>query len=621
MLNLGSGAGRRQASTAWGTFGLAPSPERARLSGMMPSRPPIRALDDLTISRIAAGEVVERPASVVKELIENSIDAEADDIRVEIVAGGRRSIRVSDNGSGIPADQVELAFARHTTSKLRRAEDLTKITSLGFRGEALAAIAAVCEVTVVTRTATEPTGVRLRLQNGRVVAREAVGAPVGTVLTAENLFHAVPARLKFMRSETTEAGHVLQVVSRYALAYPDKRFRLIRDGRSTFASPGSGTLADVFAALYGPDVAAQMIGLEDLASEDDLGAQPTAVRVGGLVCPPQLHRASRAHVTLLVNGRWVQDAALTTAVIQAYHTMLPTGRYPVALLIVELPADQIDVNIHPAKTEVRFRDPQAVFNAVQRVVRRAVTGASPVPRWGGELPGSTSGGTWPSRPTGRWPGATLCEQGAEAATGSYQAQASLAGAGELALPILRVIGQVGRMYIVAEGPEGMYVIDQHAAHERVLYERLRGRDRPPNRQPLLMPEVVHLGAEEYQVVSQHIAAFAGMGFELELFSPDAVVLRAVPEGLPTVQLATLLRNAIDGAREGQDALSLAFEERLLRAVCKQAAIKAGQILDMQEMRHLVRELERCAAPATCPHGRPTRIVLDASRLAREFRRL
>lgn len=620
---------------------------------------PIRLLDDLTIARIAAGEVVERPASVVKELVENSLDAGATDIRVEIAAGGRRLVRVTDNGRGIPPAEAALAFQKHATSKIRSSADLDRIASLGFRGEALASIASVAQVTLVTRAAGERAGMRLRVENGRRVEETPVGAAPGTVVTVENLFHAVPARLKFLRNDHSEAGHIQDLVVHYALAYPDRAFTLIRDGRTVFQAPGTGELEDTLIAAFGLDVAREMLALgaeagldpdfdpvldpaeDGLASpakdpepstipplaSDTLSLPPPRVRVRGYVSPPHLHRATRRHITLFVNGRWVRDSQLGFAVIQAYHTLLPKGRFPIAVILLELPSESVDVNVHPAKTELRFRDGRPVFAAVQRAVRSAVIGQAPVaPAARGAA--DEAGADWPIFPARPRPlvfpgGGARPFESSPSSPRSPAPEARQAGFLDEGgrLPMLRLIGQLGLMYLVAEGPEGLYLIDQHAAHERVMYERFMARRAPATSQPLLAPEAVALSPAQLGVVEDQAGLFAGLGFAIEPFGPDTVLVRALPEVLAgATEVAETLRSILDGSLEGGSPIAESMEARLVRAVCKQATVKAGQLLSMAEMQALLRDLEACESPRTCPHGRPTMIVLSAERLERAFGR-
>jgi DNA mismatch repair protein MutL len=441
----------------------------------------IEVLPEQLASQIAAGEVVERPASVVKELVENALDAGAETINVDIRGGGSELIQVADDGSGIPAGEVLVAFQRHATSKLHSAAELAAIGTLGFRGEALAAIAAVSQVTVVTRTRSAAAGTRLTLEGGNLAGQDTVGAPQGTVMAVENLFYNVPARRKFLKSVTSEKRLIDEFVTRYALAYPGVRFRLSHDGRVTFQSQGSGELLDVLVAVYGADVARTLLPLDTIPPRS---SEP-ALTVRGYSGPPGLHRANRSQITLFVNGRWIRDNRLTYAVIQAYHTLLPIGRYPVAIVFLEMPYDQVDVNVHPAKTEVRFRNADAAFGAVQRAIRQTVVAANPA-RPASLEPGHI-GGDW--RLPGRWDfddRPRFHRQDDDLQTGLYLdwRQPSPLPPGETGserpdpalmggekLPIMRVVGQVGAAYIIAEGPDGIYLIDQHAAHERILYEQ------------------------------------------------------------------------------------------------------------------------------------------------------
>src|SRR5260221_7936875 len=357
-------------------------------------------------SQSAAGEGVGRPAWVVKELIENALDAGAHTITVHVEGGGRALLRVADDGAGIPAAEVALAFARHATSKLETAEDLNHVQTLGFRGEALASIASVSRVALVTRSPAEPAGVQARLEGGVLVQQTPIGAPQGTVISVENLFYNVPARLKFLKSETAERSHISALITRYAIAYAGVHFKLVLDNRTHFQSTGSGDVREVLAAVYGVEVARQLIELGSAyevppsTAPQPLSPQPFAapsddddalllhdraardsILVRGFISPPALNRSNRKEITLFVNGRWVQDIRLSTAVLQAYHTMLMVGRYPIAVVLLNVPPEDVDVNVHPAKAEVRFRYPDAAFSAVERAVRKTLTAHAPIPHF------------------------------------------------------------------------------------------------------------------------------------------------------------------------------------------------------------------------------------------------
>ncbi len=591
---------------------------------------PIHVLSEEVASQIAAGEVVERPSSVVKELVENGIDAGARDIRVETRAGGKRFIRVTDDGCGVPAAEVELAFHRHSTSKLTTAGDLTHITTLGFRGEALASIAAVSRVTFVTRAADGLVGTLLRLEGGRVVTSRESGRSPGTAVTVEDLFFNVPARRKFLRSERTERRHIDAWLTRYAMAYPGLRFTLSHDGRVAFQSSGNDRLRDVLVAVYGLEVGAAALEItpDDQHPTSGVGHPVSTIQVTGFVSPPPLHRANRGYITLFVNGRWVHDARLTYAIIQAYHTLLPTKRYPLAVVMVHLPPEDVDVNVHPTKAEVRFRDGDVVFRAVQKAVRRTLLERSSVPV------AMRSPTAWPASPAQwregqheRLARLRLQPAGEQLRFEEKPPDVAAPGGGVFVpsaegLPPLRVIGQLGVTYIVAEGPEGMYLVDQHAAHERVLFERLLAeRERAGvASQALLEPKPVELAPEAASLLEEHLEALGGLGFQMERFGGATMLVRALPAIVAETDPARVLEDVAAALEAGDVPLAGTVEEAVARQVCKRAAIKAGEVMVQAEMEELVRMLEQCASPRTCPHGRPTMIHLSVEQLAREFGR-
>ncbi len=572
---------------------------------------PIQILPPEVAGKIAAGEVVERPASVVKELVENSIDAGADHIRVEIGEGGRRLMRIADDGCGIPAGELTLAFARHATSKLASVEDLEHIATLGFRGEALASVAAVSQVSVLTRPRDQPVGRYVRVDGGKITHDEGRGAPAGTIVTVAHLFHNVPARQKFLRQPETEAGHIYSVVSYYALAYPEIRFSLTADGRETFQSAGNGRLGDVLIAVYGLEVAEKMLPV--IEAEE---------MVTGYVGTPALHRANRAYVTLYVNRRWIQDRSLTHAVIEAYHTLLPVGRYPMAVLFLQLPATDVDVNVHPTKREVKFHDGHRVFSAVQRAVRQTVVEGSPVPSLT-QTPRTWATPDWERRAAllsvgqGLSPSQLAMEVYRPAELGEEPRPV-----GPVRLPLLRVVGQVGQTYVVAEGPQGMYLIDQHAAHERILFERTMADhgDHKVASQTLLEPTTLELDPRLAGTLAEEVSVLNEIGFDLEPFGGSTYLLRAVPAMLAAVDPRAALVEILETMRGDAGSLALQGEARVIAAVCKRAAVKAGQTLSTDEMQVLVRQLEQCESPRTCPHGRPTVLHLSVEQLEKEFAR-
>ncbi|GAB4510225.1 MAG: DNA mismatch repair endonuclease MutL [Anaerolineae bacterium] len=605
----------------------------------------IQVLPEQVVAQIAAGEVVERPASVVKELVENAIDAGAGNIRVSVTQGGRKMIRISDDGVGIPQEEVLLAVTRHATSKLRTVNDLMTLSTLGFRGEALSSIAAVSRFTLVTRHREAAMGVQVRLEGGQVLNQQAIGAPVGTIVTVENLFYNTPARLKFLKKENTEKRQVAAIITRYAMAYPDIRFVLEQDGREVFRSSGSGQLADVVVNAMGLDNFKQMV---DVSSEDEARDGRPNVVVYGYTSMPDYNRSDRSQITLFVNGRWIQDSSLAYAVVQAYHTLLMNGRYPVSVLLVDIAPEEVDVNVHPTKAEVRFRDPNAVFAAVQRAVRQAVIANSETPylrhgRYGGFATGGAMGNApapepiWGNRnPSRRPPRPSESEQlemdlddpgeyRSRRATRPIDPTEIPEGPGvplkPRTLPVLRVVGQVGAMYIVAEGPNGMYLIDQHAAHERVLYEQMMEAF---ERQELVvqhtLAQTIDLAAEEAQLVEGHLHTLERVGIMLEPFGPSTFMIRAVPGLLADSDPVQVILSIVDDLMTDKQPGRGAIEERIIRRVCRYGAVKAGQVLSQDEMRSIIHQLERCHSPHTCPHGRPTMLHMSGDQLAREFGR-
>ncbi len=570
----------------------------------------IKLLDPRVISQIAAGEVVERPSSVVKELVENSLDAGSTQIIVEVAGSGLNLIRVVDNGTGIPADEVELAFERHATSKITALSDLDSISSLGFRGEALPSIASVAQVEMLTCARGETTGIYLRLDDGAVAERQKQGRAQGTTVTVRNLFRKVPARLKFLKSAVTENRHMAEVVTQYALAFPGVRFTLSIDGKVLLRSPGSGQLLDTVVEVYGLEIARNMLELGGQPGEwgaSSPGSGSTVVT--GLTRSPTVSRGSRDGLSFFVNRRWVSSRLLGKAVEDAYHGLLMQGKYPVAVIHISIPPAEVDVNIHPTKREVRFRDEHAVFGAVQRTVRRSLISLTPVPR----IEESTVAYAAP-RPTGEVSWESLVAGSNR--TSSPAASASLPQTPLVALPVLRVLGQLAGSYIVAEGPDGLYLIDQHAAHERILFERVmeqRSR-RGVEVQGLLEPATLEIEPKQAGAMQWHIERLAEFGFAIEPFGERTYLVRAIPAMLHQKDWAGAIREVLDSS-SGSDAA-----ERLAMSIACHSAVRAGQVMSTEEMRGLVRDLEQVKVPHTCPHGRPTMIQLSLARISRDFGR-
>ena len=440
----------------------------------------IKILNTQVISQIAAGEVVERPASVVKELVENALDAGATQISVEIRDGGLSLIRVTDNGRGIEDCEAELAFQRHATSKIADLQDLQHLTTLGFRGEALPSIASVARVQMVTRTDNAESGAQVVLEDGLVVRHDSQARSPGTTLTVENLFRKIPARLKFLKSPSSEAGRIANIVSQYTMAYPEVRFTLINEGKTPLRSPGSGKLIDSVIAVYGLEVAQNMLEVGAQPEENDGG---TGIKVSGLVGSPQITRASRDYLSFFVNRRWISSRSLNFAVEEAYHGMLMQGKHPIAVINIAIPPSSIDVNVHPAKTEIKFQDERAVFGAVQKSVRASLMRTAPVPQVE-EVKRSFSVPSSPFTSMSPLPSAGHAHPVMPSSTAPVVQPTPL-----ISLPLLRVLGQLARNYIVAEGPDGLYLLDQHAAHERIMLEKIQRQkmERKVEVQGLLQP--------------------------------------------------------------------------------------------------------------------------------------
>ena len=592
----------------------------------------IRILPAEVASKIAAGEVIERPGSVVKELVENALDAGATRLEIEVRAGGVELIRVVDDGRGIPGDEVGLAVERFATSKIQAPGELGAIGTLGFRGEALSSIAAVSRLELTSRPANEDSGTRVEVADGDVVGIGPHGSGVGTTVTVRDLFRSFPARRKFLRSPGSETGRIQLVVTRYALAYPEVRFRLTADGSEVFASVGSGALREAVAAVYTRQIAEAMLELEmDAAhgSSDEIG-------IAGLTSPPSLDRANRSFISLFVNRRWVQSRVLGYALEQAYHGFAKERRYPLAVVNVTVPLSDVDVNVHPAKSEVRFRRESRVFAALQQTVRHTLTTYAPVPEfhahavsppaaggapgrfaagphpafWSAEAAAPASGGraASPSQPAGPW-----------GASDARPAPAPPMPPGGV-LPVLRVLGQVQETYIVAEGPDGMYLVDQHAAHERVLFEEVRASSRSagPRAQSVLEPAVVDLDARRHELVEEQGELISHLGFDVGPFGERSYVVRAVPKLLGEADTGQSFIDFLDLMAEGGGFES--WEERAAYSVACHAAVRAGMTLTPREMSELVRRLEECQQPHTCPHGRPTMLHLSSSHLKRQFGR-
>ncbi len=579
---------------------------------------PIQQLSPDVAAQIAAGEVVERPASVVKELVENALDAGAGRIEVSVREGGVAEIRVTDDGCGIPAGEIDLAFRRHATSKLTTAADLESVATLGFRGEALPSIAAVSRVTLTTRTPNADAGMRVDYRYGERTAATELGCPVGTTVQAVELFGNLPARRRFLRSTAAETARVQEVVTRYALACPSVRFSFIADGRGVVNTTGSNRLSETILAIYGGEVAARMLPVYTVDAD---------VTVDGYASAPELSRHNRSFMTLLVNGRWVYDRRILYAVEQAYQGVLPERRYPIAVVNLALPAELVDVNSHPTKREVRFRQESRLFSIVQRTVRDALLAHAPA-RTARRGPAVVDAPESPQDGWGRSASVSVpsggqsggAQQGVDAALPS--AFPSQAAPLRQTLASLRVVGQIHQTYIVAEGDGGMFLVDQHAAHERVVYDRIMEQwaGRQHTSQPLLAPCTVELTFAQQDTLREYVELLAASGFDVAPFGDNAWLLRAVPpvlasNGVEPVQALTELLDAV-----AVEQVVMEREKALAATLACHGSVRAGMTLTTGEMTALLKQLEVTGEPHHCPHGRPTVVHFSEYQLEREFGR-
>jgi DNA mismatch repair protein MutL len=555
---------------------------------------PIRVLQSDVVSKIAAGEVVERPASVVKELIENSLDARATQVAVEVQGGGIELIKVIDNGVGIPSSELEIAFQRYATSKIDNLDDLEKISSLGFRGEALPSIATVAEVEISTQTSSEAIGSYMYLTKGEVTRRESRPRPSGTTVTVRRLFRYFPARLKFLKSTNTESGHIAHLVSQYALAFPEVKFSLSLDKRFSLQTTGDGDLRQVAGEIYGSQLAQQMLIVE---------RRDSLAEITGLASPPSSSRSNRNYLSFFVNHRWVRSPLLSRAVEEAYHGLLMDGQHPIVIINVFLPPQELDVNIHPAKAQVRFCQEQAVFGSIKKSIQQAL-GRMPIASHAA-VPFSASSEQWqsPRMITDNEPTFIVSQLPT------------------MELPVLRVLGQLASCYIIAEGPDGLYLIDQHAAHERVLYDRVLAQwsQKAVEVQGLLQPVSIEFSPKEEETIRASKHFLAEFGFTIEPFGNRSYLIRTIPAvmaGSNIIEVVTALLDTLAG-REGLNP----WEERIAESLACHGAIRAGQQLSNEEVRELIKQLEQTKQPRTCPHGRPTMIHLSAHQLQKEFGRI
>jgi len=649
----------------------------------------IHVLSEQVANKIAAGEVVERPASVVKELLENSLDAGSTRIRIQVEAGGKKLIQIVDNGCGMVRDDALLAFERHATSKIKNAEDLLNISTLGFRGEALPSIASVSRLRLETRAADEVSGTIVEINGGKIFKVEEAGLPAGTSIAVRDLFFNIPARKKFLRSESTELSHIASLVTHYALAHPDKHFELHSATNALLVAPPVTDHSQRVYQVFGKETLEQMISVAAVQPLEHVGlpqpppwrraeeekeggpAEPGEMRVHGFVSKPEIQKLNRNSIFVFVNGRLIRDRLIQHALTEAYRNILPPTVYPVVLIFLELPNAEVDVNVHPSKTEVRFRQQTVMHDFVRDTVRAALMKARPVPQFATEIHAhaTASPGFTPSAgaPEGSAAWHALY---APAQTRAFALQApvapqindrfqfsggisvdanaavSLARAPQIipedgctppvpdepeppsqlapSLASLKPLGQIRESFILAVNHEGLWIIDQHVAHERVLFERvLKQRAvRKAESQRLLMPLVVELTPAQQAVFAEISDELASNGFEAEPFGSRSIAVKIAPAGVDAVQVEHMLHELLDQLSREEQALNLeAIRTRIAASIACHAAIKVNMPLEQNKMEWLLAELAKTECPMSCPHGRPVVLRYSMKDIQKAFKRI
>ena len=588
----------------------------------------VHVLDDNTINKIAAGEVVERPASVIKELVEYAIDAKADRIEVEIMAGGTSFMRVSDNGIGMSREDAEKAILRHATSKIVQVDDLQAIATLGFRGEALPSIASVSRFNLQTRQAGAELGTEIKITGGKTTEIGVAGCNLGTTIRVEDLFFNTPARKKFLKTNNTESGRINEFIIKLAISHPEIAFKLIINNKSSLATPGRGDLKETLQSLYGASVGQSLLPLE-FEDED--------IKLWGFVSKPSAIRSRRSWKTFIVNGRIIASRAIAKAIDNAYHALIPKSGYPLIALNIEVPQHTIDVNVHPQKTEMKFEDESRIFKAVYKAVLDAVRPKGQAGQLGQlaaqadhvqhhvkkglqELNFGQPVMKFPLReekPAMTWQEGTT----ALAQDKSVKSVQSVADEEEK-LPTAGMIpiGQVDDTYIIAQDGDSLYIVDQHAAHERVLFDRFSAQAEHIPSQQLLVHLILDFSTHESQIIEENLELLAGLGFGLEPSGPNQFRLMEVPADVPSGQAEEFIREVLASMEELHRPTAAELRQAVLATTACKAAIKAGFKLNYRQMEILLQELNDTAMPYTCPHGRPTIIKFSSDELAKMFKR-
>ncbi len=609
----------------------------------------IRLLDEATINKIAAGEVIEKPSSIVKELVENSVDAGATAITVELTDGGKSFISISDNGSGIAQEDVEHVFERHATSKIRSSDDLFEVLTLGFRGEAMASIAAVAEVELKTKTEEASSGQYVLIRGGSIIERKEIGLPVGTTVIVRNLFFNTPARYKFLKSDISEQGHIVDIVEKLALSNTIISFKLIVNGKTVLHTPGNGDLLSVIHCIYGKNTAKSMLYLD---YKNDI------IHIEGYIGKPEAAKGNSTYMIFSVNKRVIKSRMMIEALRQAYKTLLMNNRFPFAILNINMNTDRLDVNVHPTKAEIRFSDDRAVFNTLYIAVKNCLStsemffGATepeerslearpePIIRYEQEkleekvLDSGIERQVNFSRPAFEYKAQTMAipkrEEipNLEPSTNHFMSskkehEAVFEQPIDRVTPVyLQVIGQLMGTYILAQSRDTFYMIDQHAAHERITYEFLMEKYDTGDIavQELLLPIIIELSPKEKVLLDGSISFFHKLGFELEWFGENAAAVRAIPIIMGEPCSGEFFSELL-GTLEGDGKQLTNPKEKLIISMSCKNSIKAGAILSIDEMNELISRLFKTKLPYTCPHGRPTIITMSAYEIEKKFKRV
>lgn len=602
----------------------------------------IRVLDENTANKIAAGEVVERPASVVKELAENAIDAGSTKIEIEIMSGGISFMRVTDNGCGMNAEDAELAILRHATSKIRTVGDLGALDTLGFRGEALPTIASVAKFSLLTRLAGSEFATLLEVKGGAVTDLREAGANIGTTIKVEDLFFNTPARKKFLKTPVSEGSHINEIIVKLAISNPGIAFKFINNNKLVLVTPGNDDLYDTLKSIYGKKVGDELLPLE--FSDED-------IRITGYLSKPTVIRSSRQWQVYIVNGRVIGSRSIAKAIDNAYHSLLPKSGYPLAVLNIEVPPNSIDVNVHPQKSEMKFADEGRLFKAVYKTVLDAIRVpdeleriAAPVqnlerhfkpvqfqmpmqerrtmsytpdvpPTMGVKEPTVSFGEAQRSRAEQYRPAPVVASSAPETACQEATVPPALVYEGSL-LPM----GQVDRCYIVAQDPKGLYIVDQHAAHERILYDRFAKMTEEIPSQQLLVHIFLDFDERECALILAQQALFGSLGFAMEQSGPTSVRLKEIPADIPVGEAEPIIREILESLQNLHQTTPQEIRHACLAITACRAAIKAGDLLNIRQMQILLDELAHTALPYTCPHGRPSIIKFDSGELAKMFKR-